>query len=92
MKNPVYLGLSILELSNYMDTDSFMVYVKKMLKLLFTLQILNWIDQSMPKGISKKVIGLIKDKLGWKIMTKFVGWTEKSYLIDDDSEDKESKG
>ena len=42
----------------------------------------------------KKVIGLIKDELGRKVMTKFVGLKAKaySYLIDDGSEDKKVKG
>ena len=42
---------------------------------------------------SKNLIGLMKDKLGWKIMTKFVGLRAKtySYLIDDCSEDKKAK-
>ena len=36
----------------------------------------------------------MKDELGRKIMTKFVGLKEKtySYLIDDGSEDKKAKG
>ena len=42
---------------------------------------------------AEKIIGLIKDELGWKIATKFVGLRVKafSYLIDDGSEDKKTK-
>ena len=48
----------------------------------------------MPKGKIKKVIGLMKDELGGKIMTDFVGLRAKtySYLIDGGSEDKKAKG
>ena len=88
LKNkPVYLGLSILELSKivvyqfwydyvkpkyyrkaklcYMDTDSFIVHVK---------------TDDIYKDIAKdveKVIELMKDKLGRKIIKFFVGFSAK---------------
>ena len=42
---------------------------------------------------TNKVIGLIKDEFGGKIMTKFVelGAKSYSYLIDDHSEDKKKQ-
>ena len=48
----------------------------------------------MPKGKNEKVIGLMKDKLGRKLMTKFVGLKAKtySYLTDDSSKNKKAKG
>ena len=55
-----------------------------MLEQELTLQIMN------QKGKNQKVIGLMKDELGGRIVTKFVGLRVKtySYLIDDGSEDK----
>ena len=55
------------------------------MKIDLILQIMNKRDQ---------VIRLIKDELGRKIMTKFVGLRVKtySYLIDDSSKDRRTKG
>ena len=124
MNKPIYLGLSILEVSKilmyefwydyiklsyddnvklcYMDTDSFIICIK-------TEDFYNDIaddvdkrfdtsnyevDRPLPEGKKKKVIGLMKDELGGKIMTEFVALRPKtySYLIDDCKEDKKAKG
>ena len=81
-----------------MDGDSFIVYIKtdhiyediaEDVEIRFDTS--NYeLDRLLPKGKNKKVIGLIKDELGGKIMTKFVGLRAKinSYLIDDSSENK----
>ena len=83
-----------------MDTDSFIVYIKigdiykdvaEDIETRFDTS--NYgLDTPLPKEKKKKVIGLMKDKLAEKIMTKFVGLRAKiySYLIDGSSEDKKN--
>ena len=82
-----------------MDPGSFIVYIKTndfykdVVENRFDTS--NYeLDRPLPKGKNEKVIGLIKDKLGGKIITKFVGLRAKtySYLIDDSSQDKKAKG
>ena len=48
------------------------------------------LDRSLPKGENEKVIGLFKDKLGGKTMTKLVELRIKTfnYLINGDGEDR----
>ena len=81
----------------YMDTDSFIVYIKTndiFIKMLHKIMKLDLILQIMNYQKEKKVIGLMKDELGGKIITKFVELRGKTYshLIDDSNEDKKAKG
>ena len=115
MNKPIYLGLSILEISKllmyefwynymkpkygnnvklcYMDTDSFIMNIKRE---DFYKDIANdvekrfdtsnyEVDRPLFTGKNKKEIGLMKDKLGGKIITEFIALRPKtySYLTDD---------
>ena len=124
MNKPIYLGLSILDISKitmyefwydyvqsnyedkarlcYMDTDSFVVNIKtkdfykdiaENVKERFDTS--NDIyDRPLPTGVSKKVIGLMKDELGGDIITEFVALRPKaySYITNDFIEMKKAKG
>ena len=124
MSKPIYLGLSILDISKilmyefwydymkpkyndnvklcYMDTDSFIMNIKTN---DFYKDIANDVEKRfdtsnyevnrpLPIRKNKKVIGLMKDELGGKIITEFVTLRPKtySYLTDDIKEDKKAKG
>ena len=121
---PIYLGLSILELSKitmyefwydyvkskymdnaklcYMDTDSFVINVKTKdfykeiaedVKERFDTSNFSY-DRSLPIGMNKKVVGLMKDELGGGIINEFVALRPKaySYRTDDLVELKKAKG
>ena len=64
-----------------------------MLKKDLIHQIMKSIDHYLI-GKNQKVIGLVKDELGGKIMREFVPLRQKtySYLTDDCKEDKKAKG
>ena len=124
MNKPIYLGLSILEISKtlmyefwydymkpkyndnvklcYMDTDSFIMNIKTN---GFYKDIVNdvenrfdtsnyEINRPLRTGKNKKIIGLMKDELGGKIITKIVTLRRKTYsfLTDDGKEDEKAKG
>ena len=85
-----------------MDRDGFIVYIKRDdiykdiaedVEARFDTSN-HQLERPLPNGENKKVIGLMKDELGRKIMMEFVGLRVKtySYLIDNDSEDKKAKG
>ena len=86
----------------FMGTDNLIVYIKADDIYKYSTEDVETrfdtsnyeLDRPLPKGKNKKVIGLMKDELDRKIMTKLVGLRGKtySYLIDDGSEDKKAKG
>ena len=124
MSKPIYLGLSILEISKtlmyefwydfmkskynynvklcYMDTESFIMNINTNdFYKDISSDVENRFDTSnyevnrpLPTGKNKKIIGLMKDELGGKIITEFVILRPKTYslLTDDGKEDKKAKG
>ena len=124
MNKPLYLGLSILEISKtlmyefwydyikpkygnnvklcYMDTDSFIMSIKTE---DFYKDIANDVEKRfdtsnyevlrpLPTRKNEKVIGLMKDELGGRVIMEFVALRPKtySYLTDDCKKDKKAKG
>ena len=85
-----------------MDTYSFIPYIKTdvyediagVVKERFDTSNHYEINRPLLTGINKKVIGLMKDELGGKIMTEFVAHRPKrhSHLIDDGSNNRKAKG
>ena len=85
-----------------MDTDSFIMHIKTEdfykdiaddVEKRFDTS--NYeVDRPLPTGKNKKVIGLMKDELGGKIVTEFAALRPKtySYLTDDCEEDEKAKG
>ena len=125
MNKPVYLGMSLLDISKTLMYDFHYGYIKpkygEKAKLLFTdtdslmyeietedfykdisPDVKTMFDTSnYPKehpsgietGVNKKVIGLMKDEVGGKIITKFVGLRAKNYaFLLDGKENKKCKG
>ena len=86
----------------YMDTDSFIMNIKTndfykdiANDLEKRLDTSNYeVNRPLPTGKNKKLIGLLKDELGGKIITEFVTLRPKtySYLTDYGKEDKKAKG
>ena len=86
----------------YMDTGSFIMHIKTkdfykdiaddIEKRFDTSN--NDVNRPLPTGKNKKMIGLMKDESGGKIMTKLVALRPKtySYLMDDGGSDKKAKG
>ena len=86
----------------YMDTDSFLMHIKtNYFYKDIAGDVENRFDTSnyeanrlLPTGKNKKVISLMKDELGGKIIMEFVTLRPKTYsfLTVDDKEDKKAKG
>ena len=88
----------------YTDTDSLVMHIKTEdfykdiandIETLFDTSNYNKKDdRSLPIGKNKKVIGMLKDELGGKIMTEFWALRAKTYAykLDDDTEFKKAKG
>ena len=86
-----------------MDTDSFIIHIKTEdfykhtandVEKLFDTSNYDEDDKRPPPiGKNKKVIGLVKDELGGKIMIELVGLRAKpyAYLMDDNTEKKKQK-
>ena len=126
MNNPIYLGMSVLDISKmlmykfwydyfkpkyvdraklcYTDTDSIIIHI---ITEDFSEDISNDVEiqydtsnydenykRPLPIGKNKKVFGLLKDELGGRIVKEFCALRAKaySYLMDNDSEVKKSKG
>ena len=118
MNKPIYLRLSILEISKilmygfwydyikpkynnnvklyYTDTDSFIINIKTNDFYEDIASDVEYYEVKRPllMGKNKKVICLMKDKLGGKIITEFVTLRPKTYsfLTDVGKEDKKAKG
>ena len=124
MNKPIYLGLSILQISKilmyefwydymkpkygnkvklcYTDMDTFIINIKTNyfyedisddVECKFDTS--NYeVKRPLPIGKNKKVIDLMKDELGGKIITEFATLRPKTYsfLTDDGREDKKAKG
>ena len=83
----------------YMDTDSFIVYIKTYdiykdiaedVKTRFDTS--NYeLDRPFPKRKKKKVVGLMNDELGREIMKKLVGLRAKTYSYLKDNNDEDTK-
>ena len=84
-----------------MDTASFIIYIKaddiyknigEDVETRFDTSYYE-LDRPLTKGKNKKAVELMKDKLGGKIMIKFVALRVKTYiyLIDDSSKDKKQQ-
>ena len=100
MNKPIYLGLSILDISKILMYEFWYDYMKPKYgendianDVEKRFDTANYeCDRPLPTRKNKKVIGLMKDELGGRIITEFVTLRPKtySYLTDYFKEDKKS--
>ena len=88
MNKPVYSGLSILEISKTLMYEFWYDYAKPNYQYnakLCYMDTDSFIIYTKTKHVDEDMIGLMKNELGRKVMTKFFGLrpTKYSYLIDD---------
>ena len=79
----------------YMDTDSFVYDIQTadiVDDVLERFDTSSYLDRPLPIGKNRKVIGMMKDELGGKIMTDFVALRPKSYTYKFDFEEDEEDG
>ena len=84
-----------------MDIDSFIVYIKQYIYIDISKDVETGfdtstyvLDRALSWGKDKKGIGLMKDKLGGKLMSEFASLWGKIYCYvpdDDDDENKKAK-
>ena len=78
------------DVKNRFDTSNYEVNTSKTMAEPSSLERSAFARRPLPTGKNKKVIGLMKDELGRKIITEFV--KTYSFLTDDGKEDKKAKG
>ena len=75
------------------DTDSLIIHIQTEDVYEDITDDVEKLYRLLPTGKKKKVVGLMKDEFGGKIMTEFIAFISKtySYLVDYGTSDKKAK-